>query len=125
MSFSYDRFIRTLTSTDRNIQIYGDDAKIKYTIMPYSVVSLIVSDKIIKVNLKSGRVVSIDFTTTEIAKSSMAKLRLQLDELRKKTPLFVDKEIENYVTVNSGGGTFSSITTTSTMIAIVFLHILY
>ena len=116
MSFSYDRFIRTLTSTDRNIQIYGDDAKIKYTIMPYSVVSLIVSGKIIKVNLKSGRVISIDFSTTEIAKSSMAKLRLQLDELRKRTPLFVDKEIENYVSVNGGGGgTVSSITTTSTI----------
>lgn len=101
--YSIDKFLRPLTTNERNVQIYGDNGIVQYTIMPYSVVSLFVSNTVIKVNLKSGKSISLPFTTNDIAKAAMSKLRFYLDELRKKAPIHVDKELENYVIVNGGG----------------------
>ena len=56
-----------------------------------------VSANLLKISLKSQRIITIPFTTTNEAKLAIKKFQEQLDTLKDKTPGFIDKQIENYV----------------------------
>ena len=96
MDFSLDKFLMPLTEQDRNIQIYNVNGIIKFTINPFSVIRLNISSNLLVVNLKYSKVISIDFRTVNEAKAALIKLQSQLDDLRKKVPFSIDKQIENY-----------------------------
>jgi hypothetical protein len=104
MSYSYDRFLRPITSTDRNIQVLDNTGIIKYTINPFSVVDSMVSNNLLKINSKSGKVITINFSTSNEAKLALPRLQSQIDILKQKTPLVIDKEIKNYIDSISGSG---------------------
>lgn len=97
MSYSYDKFLRPLTTTDRNIQIIDNNGIVNYTVNPFSVLDIMISNNILKINLRSKRVISIPFSTTNESKLAISKLQEQLDYLKSKVPGFIDKQIENYV----------------------------
>ena len=108
MSFSYDNFIRPLTGSDRVLKIYGDDGIVVYTINPYSVKSISVYANNIRVSLHSDKVIVISFSSNNEAGLSIGKLRTALDVLQNKQPLFISKEIEEYVKNNVFGPTGST-----------------
>ncbi len=97
MSYSYDKFLRPITSTDVNIQILDDNGNIIYTVKPFSIVSSLVNNNLLKINLESGRVITINFSTTNEAKLAISRLQEQIDELVTKTPQHIDKEVENFI----------------------------
>jgi len=103
MSYSYDRFLRPITSTDRNIQILDNTGIIKYTINPFSIVDSMVSNNLLKINLKGARIITINFSTSNEAKLALPRLQAQIDTLTQKTPLVIDKEIKNYIDSLVGG----------------------
>lgn len=100
MNFSLDRFLKPLTDSDRNVQIYNNSGVVQYTINPFSVTRLNVSNNLLKINLKYNKVHSLDFRTTNEAKAALVKLQEQLDILRKRVPYSIDKQIQNYVDFN-------------------------
>ena len=111
MSFSYDKFLRPLTSSDRNIIIIDDNGKPVYTINPYSILNVRVSNNLLQINLKSKNVISIPFSTTNESKNAIVLFQNQVDLLIEKTPGFIDKQIENYVDsviVGATGGSGTS-----------------
>lgn len=97
MSYSYDKFLRPITTTDRNIQIVNNDGIIDFTINPFSVLDTFVLANVVKISLRSKRIISIAFSTSNESKLAISLLQQQLDTLRNKVPLLVDKQIENYV----------------------------
>lgn len=97
MSYSYDKFLRPITTTDKNIQIIDNTGIVKYTINPFSIVNVMISNNLLKINMKQSRTILINFSSTNEAKLAISKLQEQIDILTEKTPLFIDKQIANYV----------------------------
>ena len=114
MSYSYDRFLRPITSTDRNIQILDNTGIIKYTINPFSIVDSMVSNNLLKINLKGARIITINFSTSNEAKLALPRLQAQIDTLTLKVPLVIDKEIKNYISGGSYNLTLSNLIVTGT-----------
>jgi len=116
-SYGYDNFLRPLTSSDRNIKILGIDLIVKYTIDPFNILNTSVINNLIKVNLKSTKIITIDFSTSNEAKIALVRLREQIDILTTKTPFLIDKDVQNYVTnvidTLTTNGTFSSLATSN------------
>ena len=55
MSFSYNKFLRPLTTTDTNVKILDDSGVIKFNINPFSVVNVMVSNNLLKISSKGGK----------------------------------------------------------------------
>lgn len=81
MSYSYDKFLRPITSSDKNINIIDDSNDVNYTIVPSYINNISISNNIIKINLKSQRVISIQFSTVNEAKIALIRLKEQIDIL--------------------------------------------
>jgi uncharacterized protein (TIGR02145 family) len=97
MSYSYDRFLKPLTTTDRSLQIVDDNGVVNYTINPFSILDIMISNNLLKINLRSKRVISIPFSTINESKLSISRLQEHIEYLKNKVPGFIDKQIENYV----------------------------
>jgi hypothetical protein len=96
MSYSYDKFLRPITTTDKNIQIIDNTGIVKYTINPFSVINVMISNNLLKINMKQGRVILINFSSSNESKLAISRIQEQLDTLREKTPVLIDKQIESY-----------------------------
>ena len=105
MIFSYDKFLRPLTSSDNEIHIYDNDGNIIYVINPFQISSSISSNNVLKINIRKGKVISISFSSANESKLALSILQIQVDELKTKMPIFIDKQIENYISGTSGSGT--------------------
>lgn len=116
-SYSYDTFLRPLTASDRNIKILGIDLIVRYTIDPFNILNTSVVNNLIRINLKSTKIITIDFSTSNEAKMALVRLREQIDILTTKTPFLIDKDVQNYVTnvidTLTTNGTFSSLATSN------------
>ena len=95
--YSYYTFLRPLAQSDRNIKILGVDLLVKYTIDPFTINNTNVSGNLIRINLKSNRIITLEFSTSNESKLSLIRLREQIDILIQKVPLLIDKDIENYI----------------------------
>ena len=51
MGYSYNNFLRPITSSDKSIKILDDDNDIKYTIDPFFIQNVTISNNILKINL--------------------------------------------------------------------------
>lgn len=100
MNFSLDKFLKPLADSDRNVQIYNNSDVVQYTINPFSVTRLNISNNLLRINLKYNKYHSLDFRTINEAKAALVKLQEQLDTLRKKVPYSIDKQVQNYVDFN-------------------------
>ena len=96
MSYSYNKFLRPITS-DKSIKILDDANDIKYTIDPFVIQNVSVSNNILKINLKSQRVISLHFSTINEAKLALTRIQIQIDTLIKNVPHLIDRDVQNYV----------------------------
>lgn len=97
MSFTYDTFLRPITSSDVNIQIVNNDNIVEYTVNPFSVVNSFSSNNLLKISLKSGNTISVPFSSTNESKSALLLFQEHLDILRLRVPNSINKQIENYI----------------------------
>lgn len=97
MSYSYDKFLRPLTESDKSIKILDNSNIVKYTIDPFAIVNVLISNNIIKMNLKSQKVILIDFNSKNEALVALPRLQEQINYLTNKVPTQVDKEVVKYV----------------------------
>ena len=49
MSYSYDKFLRPLTESDKSIKILDNSNIVKYTIDPFAIVNLLATNNIIRI----------------------------------------------------------------------------
>ena len=105
MAYNLSNFVGPVTSTDKLLKIYDSGGVLKYTMNPFSIVTTKVRNNLVDISTNT-RITSLDFATSTEAKQALQKLQETLDILRGKTPVFVDKKLENYVSaVGSTGKT--------------------
>jgi len=101
MAYKLENFLIPISETDRLLRIKEGNGIIKHTIDGYSVTSLRAINNIVKIITKSTTI-DLDFSTTNEARIALSRIQSQLDVLKEKVPLFVDKKFTNYVTEYTG-----------------------
>jgi len=95
MNFSFDKFLKPLTSSDKNIKIYDNNNVVKYITNPFNVKTLNISNNLITINLESGRNITLDFATQNEAKQAVQKLQLYVDTLKNSlVPYYIQHAVE-------------------------------
>ena len=97
MIFSYNTFLRPVTSSDTNIQVFDTKGIVVYTINPFSIGTTRVSNNILEVSFKSGKLISIPFSSQNEAKVALSLLQSNIDVLLTKTPALIDIQIKSYI----------------------------
>jgi len=102
MEFTWDTFLKPLTSGDKNIKVINISGMIKYTINPFSIVNVFVSGNLLKVSLKSGTTITIPFSSLNESQLALPRIKSIKDLLTStQSPLFVDSGLRNFVESNS------------------------
>jgi hypothetical protein len=95
MNFRFDRFLKPLTSSDKNIKIYDNNNIVKYIINPFNVKTLNISNNLIYIHLESGRNMTLDFSTQNETKQAVQKLQLYVDTLKNSlVPYYIQHAVE-------------------------------
>ena len=95
MNFSYDRFLKPLTDTDKNIKIYDNNNVVKYIINPNNVRSLNVQNNLVYIGLESNKNIILDFSTRNEADLSTKKLQQYIDTLKNtNVPYWIHLAVE-------------------------------
>lgn len=97
MSYSWDKFLKPLSTTDTNIQILDNSGVATHTINPYAIVNVLINNNIVRISLKSGKVILIPFSTINESKLALPRIKQAIDVLNRRAPIFVDNELKNYV----------------------------
>jgi hypothetical protein len=104
MAYKLENFLIQVSETDKLLKIKDSNGLIKYTIDGYSVTSLRAINNIVKIITKSNTI-DLDFLTNNEARIALSRIQGQLDLLKEKMPLFIDKKISNYVSEFAQGAT--------------------
>lgn len=97
MSYNYLNFLRPIFPNSRNIQIIDRNNEIKFTVNPYFILSPLVNNNVVRINLKNGKTILLDFNNSTEAKSALESLQEQIDILTQKTPIVIEKNVENFI----------------------------
>lgn len=95
-NFSSSTFINPLTSTDTLIKILDESLQVKWTINPFTIRNIYISNNLIKINLYSDRIITLDFNSSNDAKIALPRLKQQVDELMNKRPIRIEKSIDEF-----------------------------
>jgi hypothetical protein len=97
MAYKLENFLVQVSGTDRLLKIKESSGIIKHAIDGFSITSLRAINNIVKIITKSSTI-DLDFSTTTEARIALSRIQAQIDLLKEKPPLFLDKKISNYVT---------------------------
>jgi hypothetical protein len=103
MAYKLENFLIQVSGTDRLLKIKDNSGIIKYTIDGFSITSLRAINNIVKIVTKSNTI-DLDFSTTNEARIALSRIQAQIDLLKEKTPIFIDKKISNYITSTASQG---------------------
>jgi hypothetical protein len=108
MSFSHDKFLKPITSKDRYIQILDDNGVTKHLINPFSIINVMVSNNLLRINLRENKFISILFNSINESKLALVNIQIQIEQLTTKVPFNIEKSVENYIldktNINYGNG---------------------
>ena len=111
MAYKLENFLIQISGTDRLLKIKDNSGIIKHTIDGYSITSLRAINNIVKIVTKSNTI-ELDFSTTNEARIALSRIQAQIDLLKEKTPLFIDKKISNYVSNVTQGFRYNATSST-------------
>lgn len=94
--YNYEKYLKTLSPTDSNIQILNNDGLIVWNIEPYNVLNVMVNNNLLKVNLVN-KVIILPFSSSNEALLALTRFQEYLDELKSRDPLLIDKKLENII----------------------------
>jgi len=97
MAYKLENFLVQVSGTDRLLKIKESNGIIKHTIDGFSITSLRAFNNIVKIITKSSTI-DLDFSTTNEARIALSRIQAQIDLLKEKPPIFLDKKISSYVT---------------------------
>ena len=96
-TYTYNTFLNQYTDTDSTLQIVDTDGVIKFTINPYSILTTMISNNLLTFKIKSGRLISIPFSTMNESKIALILAEERIQLLINKTPNFIDKQVKKNV----------------------------
>ena len=95
MAYNLDNFVGLVSTSDRVLKIYDSNNLIKYTINAFSINTMRVRNNIVVLSTKLKNI-ELDFSTSNEARLALSKLQTQVDILKDKNPLFIDKEVSQF-----------------------------
>lgn len=84
MGYSLERFIKPVVETDKIVTIYNNLNIPTYSINPFSVLRVYVTDNLLKVTVNKLSVIILDFKTNDEAKKALYNLQAQFDYIKRK-----------------------------------------
>lgn len=97
MTFTIDNFLKPINPGDKNIIIYDNSGRPIHTVNPYAVINTFVNNNLVKISLSSDRVITLNFITSDLAKSGLKVFQDRLEIFKNQNPIFIDKQVEKYV----------------------------
>ncbi len=111
MAYNINNFVKVVNQGDRNLQIIDSSGTVRFSVNPYQVLNVAQNNNLLKINLKSGRVITLDFQNSTEAIESVLIIQQKIDDLVTVTPFTIDKDVENWVEdvnlITPEGGTLS------------------
>jgi hypothetical protein len=104
MSYSLNRFLKPLNESDKTIKIYDDRNYPVYTINPFSVLQIYVSNNNLIVSLTGTKIIILDFLSNEEAKVCLIKLQSYVDQLIQSATLVDNNSIDQAILSSAGDG---------------------
>lgn len=99
--YKYDRFLAPITENSKIIKILHE-GEVTITIIPKAVLNVLVDKNTMKINMKSKRIIILQFSTINEAGIALELFKKQLDIIRgNKIPSFEVIEVSDIVTVNN------------------------
>ncbi len=95
MAYNLDNFVGFVSAGDNLLKIYDSNNILKHSVNPFSIVAS-VRNNILIISTRNKNI-ELDFLTNNEARLALLKIQEKIEILKDKTPLFVDKEISNYV----------------------------
>jgi len=109
MNFSYEKFLKPLTSSDKNVKIYDEFNVVKYIINPNNVRTLNVQNNVVYIGLESNKSITLDFSTVNEANLACKKLQQYVDTLKNtNVPYWVHLAVEQEAITFTKGPTGST-----------------
>ena len=95
-NYSLTTFVNPLSSTDKLIKVYDENLNVKWQINPFTIKNVFVLNNLLKISLKSDRVITLDFNSTNEAKLALPIIKSQITQLTDEKPLRIDKDVDEY-----------------------------
>ena len=111
MAYKLENFLVQVSGTDKLLKIKESGGIIKHTIDGFSITSLRAINNIVKIITKSSTI-DLDFSTTNEARIAISRIQAQIDLLKEKAPLFIDKKISNYLSDTTKGFRYNATSST-------------
>ena len=111
MAYKLENFLVQVSGTDKLLKIKESSGIIKHTIDGFSITSLRAINNIVKIITKSSTI-ELDFSTTNEARIAISRIQAQIDLLKEKSPLFIDKKISNYLSDTTKGFRYNATSST-------------
>jgi len=104
MGYSYNRFLKPLSETDKTIKVYDDRNYPVYTINPFSVLSTYINGNNLIASISGGKIIVLDFISPSEAQNSLIKLQTYIDQLKAAAEEIPDEVVYlDPATLNSEG----------------------
>lgn len=107
--YTYDTFLKPYSTGDVNIIIKDKNGVIKYNIDPFSIVNILVSNNLLKINLKNKELI-IPFSTLNESKLALPILQENIDYIKSNSTYKIDKQIDNFVNLFIFNSVFTGVT---------------
>jgi len=99
--YKYDRFLAPISQSSKIIKILNE-GEVTITIIPKAVLNVLVDNNKMKINMKSKRVITLQFSTMNEVGIALELFKKQLDIIRgNKVPSNKVIEVSDIVTINN------------------------
>jgi hypothetical protein len=112
MGYSFNRFLKTVNSSDQTIKIYDDRNYPVHTINPFSVLRVYVSNNNLIVVLTGNVIIVLDFLSNDESTAGLVKLQSSIDTIKQNSvivsPITIDEAILSSGGIKSFNGSTAS-----------------
>ena len=114
MGYSYNRFLKTITESDKTIKIYDDRNYPVHTINPFSVLRVYTTNNNLTIILSGNIKIVLDFLNSDESAAALEKLQSYIDLLKNvtsviTTPTYIDAAILSSTGIKSFNGSTASV----------------
>ena len=97
MIYTHDTFLKLISDTDRNLEILNINGITDYTINVYFINATFIDDNLLKIGLKTGKTITIPFSSINESKMALNRMQIYIDRLRDKDPIYISPDVKKYV----------------------------
>jgi len=115
MGYSYNRFLKPLSESDKTIKIYDDRNYPVYTVNPFSVLTTYINGNNLVISLSGNKIIILDFISASEAQNSLIKLQTYIDQLKAAAEsipdevTYLDPALINSAGIKSFNGSTASV----------------